>query len=157
MRQLRLCWLACGIVLPLALIACGDSPAASRGSDALPVVSILVGQQRAVVEVAATPETRRVGLMHRESLPEERGMLFVFPQDRVLSFWMKDTRIPLSIAFARSDGVIVQIADMEPFSERSISSRGPVRYALEMNRGWFSRHGVVEGDSMRRMPRIRAE
>ena len=144
-------------ILLLALLGCGNGSDASDGRAPLSVTSILVGLQRVTVEVAATPSARRRGLMHRESLPDDRGMLFIFPEERVLTFWMKDTHIPLSIAFAREDGTIVRIADLEPHSERPVSSRSPARYALEMNRGWFARNGVFEGDAIRRIPRPEAE
>lgn len=145
------------LLLLLAPASCGNGSGVSEAGDALAVASILVGHQAVTVEIAATPGARRLGLMHRESLAEDRGMLFVFPQERRLAFWMKDTHIPLSIAFARADGTIVRIADMEPRSERPVSSPSPVRYALEVNRGWFARHGVLEGDVLRRIPDVEAE
>ena len=144
-------------ILLLAPLGCGNGGNVSDGGAALSVASILVGHQRVTVEVAATPSARRRGLMHRQSLPDDRGMLFIFPQEKLLTFWMKDTHIPLSIAFAREDGTIVRIADLEPRSEQPVSSRSPARYALEMNRGWFARHGVLEGDAIRRIPRPEAE
>jgi len=98
------------------------------------------------VEIADTPEKRSTGLMNRESLPEDRGMLFVFDREERVSFWMKNTSIPLSIAFISSDGRIRQIEDMEPFSLASVPSRRSVLYALEVNRGWFDSKGIVEGD-----------
>ncbi len=144
-------------ILLLASLSCGNGGDASDVRPPLPVASILVGHQRVTVEVAATPSARRRGLMHRESLPDDRGMLFIFPREKLLTFWMKDTHIPLSIAFAREDGTIVRIADLEPRSERAVSSRSPARYALEMNRGWFARRGVLEGDAIRRIPRPEVE
>jgi len=123
----------------------------------LPVASILVGHQTVTAEIAATPNARRRGLMFRESLPENHGMLFIFPDEQPRSFWMKDTGLPLSIAFARRDGTIVGIADLEPYSKRAVSSRLPARYALEMSRGWFARHGVLEGDALRRLPSAAVE
>ncbi len=79
-------------------------------------------------------------------------MLFVFPEERVLDFWMRNTRIPLSIAFADASGRIVRIADMEPFSDAQVSSGAPARYALEVNAGWFARRGVRTGDDLRDLP-----
>jgi len=99
------------------------------------------------VEVANRPEERRRGLMFREALPADEGMLFVFEQEQYLSFWMKNTLIPLSIAFISRDGEIVDIQDMEPLDDRtSHRSARPALYALEMNRGWFERHHVEVGD-----------
>jgi uncharacterized membrane protein (UPF0127 family) len=95
--------------------------------------------------------------MHRETLPEDHGMLFVFPNERVLTFWMKDTPLPLSVAFADAGGRIVRIADMEPMSATPVSSGAPARYALEMNRGWFEKRGVFVGDALARIPRVEVE
>jgi len=106
------------------------------------------GQTVAVVkaEIAQTPEERAQGLMHRDSLEDGYGMLFIFEKDQVLSFWMKNTFIPLSIAYITSDGRIVDIKDMYPLDESSVVSSRSVRYALEVPQGWFSRAGVHLGD-----------
>jgi uncharacterized membrane protein (UPF0127 family) len=95
--------------------------------------------------------------MYRESLPEDHGMLFIYPQEAPLAFWMRNTPLPLSIAFADASGRIVRIATMEPFSEQPIPSGRPARYALEMNRGWFERRGVFVGDVIRRIPAVPVE
>ena len=116
-----------------------------------------MGNRRVSAEIAATPDSRRRGLMFRESLPEDHGMLFLFPRDRVLGFWMKNTPLPLSIAYADADGRIVRIADLEPHSESTVSSGTPARYALEMSRGWFARNAVLEGDQILRIPRLPVE
>jgi len=84
--------------------------------------------------------------MFRKNLPDGEGMLFVYERDQVLSFWMKNTYIPLSIAFIASDGRIVDIKDMYPHDESSVLSSRSVRYALEVPQGWFSRAGVRHGD-----------
>jgi len=101
------------------------------------------------VELASTPEAWQRGLMFRESLPENQGMLFVFPQATGSAFWMKNTKIPLSIAFADQNGVILRILDMDPCEKDPCPSYYPgvaYRQALEVNQGWFDRHGVKEGD-----------
>jgi len=99
------------------------------------------------VEVANSSEERQRGLMFREALPADEGMLFVFEREERLSFWMKNTLIPLSIAFISRDGEIVDIQDMEPLDDRTFHrSAQPALYALEMNRGWFERHHVEVGD-----------
>ena len=90
--------------------------------------------------------------MHRESIPENHGMLFIWPDERVRSFWMRNTSIPLSIAFADAGGTIVSIAFLEPFREDGVSSGRPARYALETNWGWFSRNGVRVGDRISGIP-----
>ena len=109
------------------------------------------GQRITVVkaEIASTVEERSQGLMHRKKLPDGEGMLFVFEKDEVLSFWMKNTFIPLSIAFIASDGRIIDIKDMYPLNENSVVSSRSVRYALEVPQGWFLRVGVSEGDVVR--------
>jgi len=106
------------------------------------------GQRIAAVkaEIAKSDEERNKGLMFRKSLPDGEGMLFVYERDQVLSFWMKNTSIPLSIAFIASDGRIVDIKDMYPHDESSVMSSRSVRYALEVPQGWFSRAGVRHGD-----------
>jgi len=108
------------------------------------------GQQIAVVkaEIARTGDERSKGLMFRKKLPDGEGMLFVFEKDEVLSFWMKNTYIPLSIAFIASDGKIIDIKDMYPHDENSVVSSRSVRYALEVPMNWFSRAGVLTGDTV---------
>ncbi len=98
------------------------------------------------VEVPRTPEEFSRGLMFRESLPEDRAMLFVFGEDTQTGFWMKDTSIALSIAFIAEDGTILDIQEMEPLSTEAHQPPGPYRYALEVNQGWFRRHGFGPGD-----------
>lgn len=99
------------------------------------------------VEIADTPEKRAKGLMDRESLPDLAGMLFVWPEDTASGFWMKDTLIPLSIAFIDANGVIVHIEDMEPLDETLHRSPKPYRWTVEANQGWFEEHGIGVGDT----------
>ena len=98
------------------------------------------------VEIARTDEERSKGLMYRKVLPDGEGMIFVFDRDQQLSFWMKNTIIPLSIAFIASDGSIVEIKDMQPNDLNSVKSSRSVRYALEVPQGWFGRANVKTGD-----------
>ncbi len=100
---------------------------------------------RIEAEVASNNAERATGLMNRPSMPIHRGMLFVFPEAGVQCFWMKNTLIPLSIAFLDDAGRIVQIADMQPQSLDNHCSAKPVRFALEMNAGWFKRRGLAAG------------
>jgi len=106
------------------------------------------GQVIAVLkaEIAETSEEHEKGLMYRDKLPDGEGMFFIYDRDRVLSFWMKNTYIPLSIAFISYDGRIIDIKDMYPNDETAVSSSRSVRYALEVPQGWFLRVGVREGD-----------
>lgn len=122
-------------------------PAEERRGDTA-TVRIRVGGVEVGVEVADQPEQRQEGLMHRDSLPENHGMLFVYPDERTLTFWMRNTRIPLDIAFIDRRGRIVDVQWMEAFDEEMTSSRRPAMYALEMRRGWFEDHGVGVGDQV---------
>ena len=97
-------------------------------------------------EIARTDDERSLGLMFREKLPDGDGMLFVFERDEILAFWMKNTLIPLSIAFITSDCRIVEIKNMYPHDLNTTSSGRSVRYALEVPQGWFGRAGVQIGD-----------
>jgi uncharacterized membrane protein (UPF0127 family) len=99
-------------------------------------------------EIARSAEEKRQGLMYRKSLADGRGMLFIFDRDQIMSFWMKDTLIPLSIAYIKSDGTIVEILDMRPLDESPVRSSRGVRYALEAPQGWFDRAGVRPGDRL---------
>ncbi|QQO11360.1 DUF192 domain-containing protein [Breznakiella homolactica] len=108
-------------------------------------------------EIAVSDEQRAQGLMHRRELADGAGMLFVFSQDQMLSFWMKNTLIPLSIAFIASDGRILEIHDMEPESTIPVKSTRSARYALEVPQGWFTRAEIIPGDTadLRNVPRGR--
>jgi len=137
---------------PLCVILiCLLSSVVSCSRQKLPVKEISIerdGQKVAVVkaEIAGTQEERNNGLMFRKKLPDGEGMLFVFEYDHVLSFWMKNTYIPLSIAFIAYDGRIIDIKDMYPHDTSSVLSSRSARYALEVPQGWFSRAGARTGD-----------
>jgi len=98
------------------------------------------------VEIADTDSKRQEGLMYREILPYRYGMLFVFTNDEIRRFWMKNTSLALSIAFINAQGVILEIYDMQPYSLETVSSRYPVRYALELSQGSFEQYHIVIGD-----------
>ncbi len=112
---------------------------------AAPIIELTAGMHRIEAEVASNTSDRAAGLMHRPSMPAHRGMLFVFPEAGVQCFWMKNTLIPLSIAFLDEDGRVVQIADMQPQSLDNHCSSKSVRFALEMNAGWFRSRGISAG------------
>lgn len=126
----------------------GPGEEAEAGADTAgrPLTTLRVGGHEIRVEVADDAEERRRGLMHRDSLPEDRGMLFVYPEERTLSFWMRNTNIALDIAFLDRRGTIVDIQSMDAQTDRLYESRQPAMYALEVNRGWFGDHGVDVGD-----------
>jgi len=98
--------------------------------------------------MAITDAQRAQGLMYRKDLKDGEGMLFIFEQDQILSFWMKNTLIPLSIAYIASDGRIIEIYDMEPGNLNPVYSSRSVRYALEVPQGWFGRAGLGPGDRL---------
>ncbi len=99
-------------------------------------------------EIAATEEERAQGLMYRRELPPGKGMLFVFDRDQVMNFWMKNTLIPLSIAYISSDGLILEIHHMKPHSEAPVRSGRSARYALEVPQGWFETENIKAGDRL---------
>ena len=107
---------------------------------------VIFGADTVVAEIAQSEEERARGLMYRETLAENAGMLFVFPESSVRSFWMQNTYIPLDIAFMDPSFRIVDIQQMEPMTTDSHMSRAPAMYALEVNQGWFEAHGVEIGD-----------
>ncbi len=112
----------------------------------LPVIPITIGEHTLQAEVVSTFATRAQGLMYREELAADQGMLFVFADDQMRNFWMRNTRIPLSIAYLDADQRIINILDMEPFDESLYPSAAPARYALEVNQGWFEARGIVADD-----------
>ena len=113
------------------------------------VRQIVVKNSRLKIETAVSPFKRSMGLMYRKKLDPESGMLFIFPENKVQSFWMKDTHIPLSIAYVNEYGMILNIENMEPFSLNSVRSVMPCKYALEVNQGWFEENGVQVGDQIK--------
>jgi len=117
-------------------------------AQSLPTMELAINGHHVTAEVAATEETRTTGLMRRFSLRPDHGMLFVFEQPQQLAFWMKNTYIPLSIAFIGTDGRIINIEDMAPLTEMTHDSRGPAIYALEMKKGWFAQLGIKPGDKV---------
>jgi uncharacterized membrane protein (UPF0127 family) len=119
----------------------------------LPTLELTIKDQRVVAEIAATDATRTTGLMNRFSLQPDHGMLFVFREPHPQAFWMKNTYVPLSIAFIGADGRILNIEDMAPLTESTHPSRGPALYALEMKKGWFAQHGIAAGEPVRGLER----
>jgi hypothetical protein len=118
-------------------------------SQSLPRIPLYIHDKEIRVEVAQTPEERSYGLMGRKHLGKDEGMLFIFETEDYHGFWMKDTFLPLSIAFIGKDGRIVWITDMKPLTLDSHVPPKAILYALEMNKGWFTSHGVKVGDEIR--------
>ena len=98
------------------------------------------------IEVVSTLEDRNTGLMHRKSLPDDSGMIFVWDRKKIQCMWMKNTLIPLSVAYIEDTGEIIGIYDMVPLSMKSVCSKKPVLYALEVNKGWFKKNEFHVGD-----------
>jgi uncharacterized membrane protein (UPF0127 family) len=126
--------------------------AQSRAQPTLPTVKLTAGIHVITAETATTPQTRTVGLMHRERLAPNHGMLFVFEDKSQQCFWMRNTIVPLTIAFIDDDGTIAQLADMAPKTEVNHCSQKPVRYALEMEQGWFAKRGLAAGGKIGGLP-----
>jgi uncharacterized protein len=118
----------------------------------LPTVPLTINGQKVTAEVARTTEQVTTGLMYRFSLKPDHGMVFVFDRSQPRAFWMKNTFIPLSIAFIAADGRILNIEDMAPQDETSHYSNGPAMYTLEMRKGWFAEHGIKPGDRVSGLP-----
>jgi uncharacterized membrane protein (UPF0127 family) len=143
--------LYCVLILLVFCFSC--ALAEEKAQPKLPVKTYTIvrkdgGEIIIKAEIAESAAQREKGLMFRKELKDGEGMLFVFPADRVLSFYMKNTIVPLSIAFINKEGVIAEIHDMEPLNLRSIQSSRSLRYALEVPQGWFSSVGVAVGDTI---------
>ncbi len=108
-------------------------------------VNLFAGMHHVEAELAATLDSRTSGLMHRKSMPTQHGMLFVFPVSAKHCMWMKNTYLPLSVAFLNEQGAIINVEEMEPQTENSHCALKPARYALEMNAGWFKNRGLESG------------
>ena len=137
-------------VLAAALLACAAF--AQEAQMNLPRVKLSAGMHVIDAQVATTPEQRMTGLMHRREMPQHEGMLFVFEYAAQQCFWMKDTLLPLAVAFVAEDGTIVNIDEMKPQTLDSHCSLKPVRYVLEMNKGWFAKKGIRAGTKLEGPP-----
>jgi uncharacterized membrane protein (UPF0127 family) len=155
---LRIALFSTVVAVPV-LTGCGEAGGTSGGAAADQPVPISVGQEvrtaqiriggvEVTAEIADNEDLRAKGLMNRDSLAENHGMLFVYGAAQVRSFWMRNTRIPLDIAFIDANGVIINIEPMEPQSDENYYSQGPMMYALEMDQGWFEANGVGPGDRL---------
>lgn len=111
-------------------------------------IKLTAGMHLIDAQVAFTPEQRQIGLMFRKEMPQQEGMIFVFEQASQQCFWMKNTLLPLTAAFVADDGTIVNLADMKPQTTDAHCSAQPVRYVLEMNKGWFAKKGIKAGSKL---------
>ena len=133
-----------------ALLAAPLAPSADAGAR---TAQVKIGKHPLKVEVVANDEQRARGLMFREKMGRNEGMLFVFDEPAYQSMWMKNTLIPLSVAFLDSNGVILNIRDMQPQALDTHTSAGPALYAIETNKGWFAERGIREGTRVTGLPR----
>lgn len=113
------------------------------------LIPLFIKDKKLLVEIARTEKEKAHGLMFRTKLAENEGMLFIYEEEEILSFWMKNTFIPLSIAFIDRHGRIIDMKDMEPFSLDTHRSARPAQYALEVNKGWFQKNGIKIGDMVK--------
>ena len=134
------------LLFAVVLTACGPK---AQHLDPIP---LRVDDQPVSAEVADTDAEREKGLMYRDPLPPGAGMLFVYPDQKLRAFWMKNTKSPLSIAFINAQGRIVRTADMDPFDETVVPSEFPAMYALEVGRGWFVANNITAGDLVTGLP-----
>ncbi|HWH84073.1 MAG TPA: DUF192 domain-containing protein [Burkholderiaceae bacterium] len=136
----------------LLLVAGGHVAVAQRGPQRLASIKLSSGMHVLNVEVARTDQEHSIGLMFRPSMPTNDGMLFIFERAGVQCFWMKNTLLPLSVAFIGDDGSIANIEAMQPQTLDSHCSVKPVRFVLEMNDGWFARRGIKAGMKIQGAP-----
>ena len=115
----------------------------------MPVLELSAGMHRIEAEVAADSQNRQIGLMNRKAMPVQRGMLFVFTEKNTHCMWMRNTFIPLSVAFLDEEGYIINVEDMQPQTENTHCAKVPARYALEMNLGWFAQRGIKPGAKLK--------
>ncbi len=140
------------LFLCLVALMWGMSARAQDTPQKLPTVTLSAGMHLIQAELAQTSEQRSIGLMHRPKMGANEGMLFVFESASQQCFWMKNTLLPLSIAFLAADGQVVNIEDMAPQTLNGHCSKRPVRYALEMNQGWFAKRGIKAGSRLQGGP-----
>ena len=143
------------ILRVLALAALLAAPLSPRADAPLRTAQLRIAKQTLTVEVAENDAQRAKGLMYRERMARDRGMLFIFDEPAYHAMWMKNTLIPLSVAFVDRDGVILNIRDMEPQTLDTHQAAGPALYAIETNKGWFAEHGIREGATVTGLPRVR--
>jgi uncharacterized protein len=139
-------------LLSLALAVAGSTVAQTEAQPRLDTITLQAGMHNIRAEVARTPLQTQTGMMFRREMASHEGMLFVFDGLSRRCFWMKNTLLPLSIAFIADDGSVVNLAEMQPQSEASHCSSEPVRYALEMNQGWFAKRGIKPGFKLKGPP-----
>ena len=145
-----------GLVASIAFAALAQATAAvaQDAAQSLPSIRLSAGIHVIEAQLARTPQQREIGLMFKKSMGPNQGMLFAFEQPSQQCFWMKNTLLPLAIAFVGDDGAIVNIDSMKPQTLDSHCSTAPVRFVLEMNEGWFVKHGIKAGQKLSGLPSV---
>ena len=136
-------------IAPTSTFADSTPSTEGKPQTGLPTIILKVGEQKVRADVAHTDPTRQIGLMFRKKMSPQEGMLFVFPEVGYHAMWMKNTLIPLSVAYMNERGVILSIHEMKALSEVSHQSAGPARFALEMNAGWFGANKISVADTIK--------
>lgn len=141
-------------ILVIALLPLLAAPGCTRAADEgpvnrnLPTISMKIGGETFTLEIAANEDTRQTGLMNRKSMPDDHGMIFVFPDEQIMGFWMKNTYIPLDILYVNADKQVVSIHRMQPLDLNRVISAAPAKFAIELNAGAAARAGVRVGDRL---------
>jgi len=154
--------LAAALMLAALLAGCNRAPPPAPPAPAadqpqrLPTAAIRIGGLTLVVEVAGEPAQQQKGMMFRTRLAPDEAMLFVFPREENLAFWMKNTYVDLDIAYIRADGVVLQIERLKAHDLTTVYSREPARFALEVPAGWFAAHGIAAGAGVVIPPEVNA-
>jgi len=156
MLRLAVAFLALWLIITIGRQALGQTVwslnQAHASTSGQGVVELTLAGRRLAAELADTPELRSRGLMYRTDLGPDQGMLFIFDQAERHCMWMRNTPLPLSVAFIDASGKIINLADMTPFSDTAHCATRPARYAVETRQGWFARNGVGPGDRVRGIP-----
>jgi uncharacterized membrane protein (UPF0127 family) len=143
------------LALCLALFLCACDSASTSAASSLPTAQVRLGGQTFTLEIANKDEDRFRGLMYRDAMPADHGMIFVFPDVAPRSFWMKNTRIPLDILYLDGGGKVISIHQMKPYVLAGTPSDGPAKYAIELNAGAAAKAGVHVGDHLMIPPAAR--
>jgi uncharacterized membrane protein (UPF0127 family) len=139
-------------ILALCVACAAFAAGAQDGPQSLQAITLHAGMHNIHAEVARAPQERAIGLMFRPEMAQQDGMLFIFEEPATQCFWMKNTLLPLSVAFVADDGTIVNLDEMKPQTLDSHCSAKPVRFVLEMNQGWFAKRGFKAGAKLRGAP-----
>jgi len=132
----------------VSFIGCGSSPTTTP-ADSLSACKMTIGSKTFELEMARTSAEQEKGLMKRDSMPENHGMIFIFDKDRSQDFWMKDTRFPLDIIFLDHTGMVVSVSQMQAYDLATTSSQGAAQYAIELNVGQAKAAGVEKGQTLK--------